>query len=445
MFSRTIGTVCIVILAGLSGCTTLPEDRLSEFPDPFNEIFRYRKQTNVASAEDIIKIDYSQYDKAYDYRIVENRAYLDPDTAPSVTKEVTVDLPPLVRYRVPAINATYIVYGEDSIILKYNCRVGPPELKTIIEPYLPGIQITEYNSQNALLFSGKRESFGDFSALATMLNEFDVPPQQIRVRVRIVEYFNDNTYERDLSLRVLRRGMQAFAINLPSGLDPTVALSRGLDFSPFLNSNDAFILDAQGNVVQRPIVLEDGSMLPPRHTFESAVKFLDSYGRTETLADVDMLVNNGQSVEFKNMASVPYAEFVVTGGATIETSRYRDTGTDFKITPHANEEGFIIIKLEKTISGEQTGFVGSLQRPTFRESNLISEFTVRNGVTYFAGTSLLTRYKSVTRGIPLLNKIPLIKLATTARLIEKNQTQLLYFIEARIIPRDSLVGVQLRE
>ena len=46
------------------------------------------------------------------------------------------------------------------------------------------------------------------------------------------------------------------------------------------------------------------------------------------------------------------------------------------------------------------------------------------------------------RGVPGLSKIPVVKHATTARSLENNQSQLLYFVEARVIPRSSDTGTR---
>ena len=185
-----------------------------------------------------------------------------------------------------------------------------------------------------------------------------------------------------------------------------------------------------------------GEKIPNQWTYEGAINFLDSHGKTETLSDTDMLVSNGGSASLKNMNSIPYATFLVSAATPIATSNYREIGTEIGLTPFANEEGFTTIKLIKACSGEQTGYIGTEQRPTFREADLVSEFTLRNGLTYFIGTSLNTRYKSVDRGIPILNKLPLIRHLSTSRSIEKNASQLLYFMEVNVVDKDDLVGTQ---
>ena len=407
-----------VSTAHLTGCAT-----------PFHEVFRSNEAKNQAPITDVISIDsdYTIHDSANPRIIENNRSYIKTDYTPSKINEEIVEVPAQTRYRVSAINATYVEDGKGNLIMQYKSRVPAPDLKALVEPHLKEIEIKEFPNQNTLIMTGKKEAFGDFKYLSTILNEFDLPPEQIRIKLRIVEYFNDNTYDRDLSLKFLREGLEAITLNLPSNPDTGEILSTGVNLNPFFGQE--IIRDSTGAITN------------PDY-YQGAIKFLDSHGKTNTLTEADMLVSNGKSAEFNNLASVPYPETIVAGNNILETSKYRDTGADIKITPYANEEGFITIKLEKAESGEQTGFIGTLQRPIFRTANLISEFTIRDGMTYFAGTSLQTRYKSVDRGVPGLNKVPVIKSMASSRSIENNQSQLIYFIEARVIPRESNVGIQ---
>lgn len=420
-----------LVAAVLTGASMLSGCGVS---DPFHEVFRHDEKKNMAPLTKIVEVDYNEYDSKKDYGIINNRAYLKEDTKPNPVLEKIVDISPSARYRIPAINATFIEDGND-IILSYGSRLPAPDLSELIGKYLDNIQID--TRENTLIFSGKKEAFNfndpekKFSRLTALLEQFDLPAKQIRMKLSIVEYFNDNTYNRDLSLEILKEKMNVVDLILPS-VTPTpderketpplwTGLRTGININPFYNYHSE------------------------RYDVKSAIKFLNSHGETKTLSDIDVLVSNGQPVKFKNTTSIPYPEAIVVGVTVIDAITYRDTGTTIEMTPFANEEGFITIKLPKAESGEHIGYYGVLQRPTFRTADLGSEFTVRNGMTYFAGTSLFTRYKSVKRGLPLLDLIPVLGELFSSREIENSQSQLLYFIEARVIDRDSLVGTEVKK
>jgi len=404
----------------LPACNSLPN-----YPQ---EIFRADEGRNEAPVAEATNIDYSREDEANDFRVINGRSYLKGD------EETPIYVPEFVEHiahspliRIPEINASYVELSDGNVILSYPARTTAPELKELVSPHLPCVEISIMG--NNLMFVGPREEFNDnFRDLVTILNTYDVPAKQIRIDLRIVEYFNDNTYDREMSLRWLRDSIEVSNLNLPSSPDLKQVLTTGIDIDPL-------------NIFRG----RNESTTPPRDVYEAAVKFLDSHGKTNTLASLDVLVSNGKPAAFTNQSEIPYPEVVIAGNNAIETLKYKPTGVVVKMTPYANEEGFINLNIEQAESGEQTGFAGTLQRPIFRTSTLSSEFTVREGLTYYAATSLFTRYRSVMRGIPGLNKVPIIRHATSSISLENNQSQLLYFVTARVIPRASLTGVQIKE
>ncbi|HRZ85419.1 MAG TPA: hypothetical protein P5277_01435 [Candidatus Paceibacterota bacterium] len=422
-----------IISTGLASVFSISTVLSSPGCATYHEIFRSNEKKNTQPVAIAEGVDYNVggFKQSHQYKVVNDRAYLPTDITPLQTLEEIIEVPQLKKYIVPAIHGEYVDDGQGGIILTYPCTTPSPDLNNLIKPYFPDIEIVAFSNRNELIFHGKKESFGNnFDRLTLLLNQFDRSAKQVRIRTRIVEYFNDNTYDRELTLKILKEGMNVLSLNLPSNPDISQSLMTGGNFNPIFNVNN-YTLDEFS-----------GIKTPTEFTYESAIKFLDSHGKTEILSDTDMLVSNGSSATFKNMNSIPYAAYLVAGTTPIASANYKDVGTEIGITPFANEEGFTTIKLLKANSGEQTGYIGTEQRPTFRQSDFISEMTLKNGVTYFIGTSLNTKYRSVDRGIPLLNKLPLIKHLGMSRSIEKNTSELIYFMEVNIIDKNDLVGTQ---
>ena len=406
------GTFLSTLTLFSGGCNNL---------DPYHEVFRNNDKKNMAPLAEIFEINYDDYDKERDFKIINDRAYLEKTPIPNPVLEKIVEVPQTIRYRIPALgDATYIEDAND-IILKYKSRLPAPDLQKLITEnsgdWLKDIKINSH--ENTLVFTGNKQNFGDFGNLTDLINEFDLPAKQVRIKLSIVEHFNDNTYDRDLAIEALRRGINIATLNLPSLADPTTELTTGLNINP------AYGINSRG------------------YSLHSAIQFLNSYGKTRTLSSEDLLTDNGKTVEFKNVSSIPYPEAIVAGNAVVDAIKYRDTGTKIKVTPYANEQGFITIKLDDAESGEQTGFIGTLQRPTFRTANLKSEFTVRNGLAYIIDTSLFTRYKQVERGIPLIDQLPLLGDLFSSKSIEHSQSQLIFFLEAREVGREDLIGIDV--
>src|SRR3989344_5723374 len=200
----------------------------------YHQVFRNNEDKNEAPVADIISMeqDYAVHDSQFERVVQDDRAYFKGST-PENTIQETVNIPSYTRYTLDAINASYIQYGGDNIIMQYKSRIPAPDLKKLVDGYFNEIKVSEIPNQNMLKFTGKKSAFGDFKDLSAILNELDRPAEQIRVKLRIVEYFNDNTYDRDLSLKFLKDSMEAFSFNLPSSADPTQSLSTGISFNPF--------------------------------------------------------------------------------------------------------------------------------------------------------------------------------------------------------------------
>ncbi len=387
--------------------------------NPYQEIFRTNSQKNKQSIREIphLEVDYNNYDAKNNLVVINDRVYSKDNSRPKKALEKIINVEPQTRHKIPLINASYIEKPNDEIILNYKSRVPPSDLKKIIEPYLSDsdIKINEFPQKNTLVFSGKKENFGDFSYLSSILNQFDTPAEQIRVKMAILEFFGDNTYNRDAMIKMLKRENIIFDLNLPSSSEGG-ALEYGLGANPLYH-------------------IKEG-----HYDFDSLVKFLDSKGYAEILSNIDLLSYNGKTVEMSNTSSIPYPEIIFEEGTLVETLKYRDTGIQLNLTPYKNEEGYITLKIEKAESGEQTGYAGKEQRPTFRTANLSSEYTFQNGETYIALGSTFSRYKEVERGIPLLNKIPVLKELVTSKSYENNRSHLIYLMEARSISREDLTG-----
>jgi len=407
-----------VVLAG-SGCGS------------HEEVFRTNEKKNVEQFPDKFKLFYQDYDKLEKVSgVVDGRAYKGADIRPSPTLQEIVSVPEGVVYKISALNAEYIENNE-GIILKYGCRVPAPDLlKRIVDlqgdkdnPILQGVNVSQLSSSNILLFNGRKDAFGDFSSLRNTLNFIDIAPRQIRVTISALEYFNDNTYDREIDLNIfsLEKGVQIFTANLPSSPDPKKSLQTGMVYNPFYDFNSH------------------------KYTVTGLWKFLNSYGRSEVATHIDTLVINGEKSEISDQTNIPYKEFLEGKTGFIQGIKYRDTGTLIMVTPHANDEGFITLDVDIE-KGEQIGFVGTEQEPVFKTSTYKTNYMARNGEPVLVGTSSASRYTQVDRsGIPILKDIPLVGPLFSSKETEKNKMQTAYVITARVIERKDVIPFRIKD
>lgn len=438
-------------LAGLmiyasSGCQTFQGigNEIKSFAsnkefDPLHEVTRYNEHKNAEPPKEIKPgVDYSIYQYRFptDSKIINNRSYPKSESSVQLIPEESIAVTPLKRYNLPQINASFIdVDGTDDgngeLVVTYPSRIPPSDLINSIQPYLPGVEIKEVPGLNRIKFHSKKEAFGNnFDKLAGLLDDYDIPPQPVRVRVKIAKFFYDNTYDKAIdALKLIKEGMSVFSLNLPSSSDISKPLTTGITINPFYNT------DRTGD-----FTITGGRELP-HFTFEGAIKFLDSYGRTELVFDTDLLGLSGIPMTFKNTNSIPVPESVVTPTTVIETQKYREAGPDIGATAWVNESGFTTLEL-KELFGELTGFLGTLQKPTFSDTNLSTKVTLRNGLTYLVATSLDAKSSGVYRGLPGVSKIPIAKEIFSSRSLENKTAQFLFFAEVYPVGRDSLIGIQ---
>ncbi len=390
------------------------------------EVFRTDKEKVKRQFPDKFELFYEDYDKLKsNLNVVNGRAYRRNEIQPGPTIREIVQIPAGKVYRVPDLNAEYMKIGGE-IIFKYSCRIPPSDLEKRItslqkdnEDILKGIKVSPLSTSNLLIFNGKEQAFGDFSSLRDMLDFVDIAPKQVRVTISALEYFEDNTFDMELNLDAytLEKGIKLFTLNLPSSPsgDP---LKTGIDINPF------------------------NRFRSHKETVVGAWKFLDSYGEAEIATHVDTLVSNGEMSEIADQANIPYREFLEGKYTSIQGIKYRNTGTDIKVTVHANDEGFISVELDLE-KGEQTGFMGTEQQPIFKTSTYKTKYMAKNGEPVIVGVSSASKFTEVDRGIPFFSKLPIIGPILSSKSNEKKKTQSAYIVTVRVLDREDSIDYRI--
>ncbi|GEM_PF-6998740 len=454
----TAGLIGILSTTG-SGCSTLSDirDKTEKYNPVSQMLMTERSQKKNPLPEPVNEIDYTQYKDANQTVIVGDRAYPKPPIeGPESEKPIQkpfIDGGPkvvnsLTRYDIPLINATCV---EDptggSYRITYDARLPAPDLiKTLGGFVSADIKMTNFANQNKIIFSGKKETFGDFSDLCGLLNQFDIPLMPVRLEFRVAEYVYDKTQNKEIdAVNILRNKLAIFNMNLPSGSNPAQVLTTGMSINPFFKANDPrrvttyeYVPGAEGEVGD---IATHTTESPKEYTFEGAIKFLESTGHTSIVDRVDMTVNNGSPAKFQNQRKVPYASTALTN-PPIAGITYETIGTDILVTPYATEEGFATLKIDKATFGEQSGFVNVEQQPIFRVADVSTTVTLRSGMTYLISSALTKNDQTVNRGLPWFNKLPLLKHVTTSKQDGRYQRQLLYFVTVYTPERDSDLGIQ---
>jgi len=427
--SSLIGLMGLTSSCTMTGCAT--------FKDVYQEVFRSNEEKNMMPVKPAHGIDYSR--ETTGYKVINDRGYeRGEENVPSSLPEPTpVKVTPEITYSLSEINGTMIEDGKGGVIIQYPCRTPAPDLVSLItslDVFPPEVKLIAYPNQNQIIIHGKRENFGtDFGRLTTILNSYDIPPVPIRIELRVASWHRDSTYDAESVYKILKDGMSVFTLNLPSGTDPTKPLTMGASVDPFMR---------EPRYHRSPW---DGSKIPNQWTYEGAIRALDSVGRVDIVSSIDVNTINGSPVSFKNLIQLPLSDIVATTPGSIipmEKITYKDIGTEVLMIPYVNEKGFTVLKIVDATVGRQAGYISTVQKPILSSTKLGSDVVLRNGETYIIATALDTENKGVTRGLPLFNKIPLIKDLSTSRTQENSSKELIFFLTVRPLSRDSMTGIE---
>lgn len=199
---------------------------------------------------------------------------------------------------------------------------------------------------------------------------------------------------------------------------PTFDKDRGLVFSDFLN---LFLFNTEEQL-------------------GLAVKALKGKGLFESLAEPNLITQDGREASFLAGGEFPYP--VVQGGGANQTVTivFKEFGVRLRFTPTITGGGFVHLKVAPEVS--TLDFANGVTMEGFRVPALATrrtetEVELRDGQT-FAISGLLDRNMDETlRRVPGIGDIPILGYLFRSSAYRKNTTELVVMITPHIMRRDS--------
>ncbi len=118
-------------------------------------------------------------------------------------------------------------------------------------------------------------------------------------------------------------------------------------------------------------------------------------------------------------------------GGLFSNFEERDYGIILKVTPHINENGDIVLEIDQEVS-DLVG-VDNFGNPVAIKRNLTTTVLLKNGQTMVLGGLIQEKSQNEDRGVPKVNKIPILKHIFGTGEKEKKRTELLLFITPHLI------------
>ena len=174
--------------------------------------------------------------------------------------------------------------------------------------------------------------------------------------------------------------------------------------------------------------------------FAAVIRALRGDSTTNIIAQPSLTVLDNQEAQIKVTQEVPFVtgQFTNTGGNNngsvnpFQTIQRQEVGTILKITPQINVGDSVTLKIEQessSLAGTAAGAVDLITNKRTINTTIIIE----DGGTIVLGGLISDTQTNGEQRVPLLGRIPIIGEAFRTRSAKKNKTNLLVFIQPRIL------------
>jgi len=274
------------------------------------------------------------------------------------------------------------------------------------------VRIVADEATNALLI---RASARDYRQLLTTISQLDMAPLQVMVSAVIAQVtLNDET----------RFGVDWSRVAEDAALMP-VPNTGGTNFIQAVNG-----------------LMFTRSFLDGAARVEATLEAIAINNEVRLLARPSLLVTNNQEGEIQIGAEVPIeaGQSISTGGLATTNIQYRPTGIELFITPQINEDGVVTLTIRQVLSSVDSAAAGVNNNPVFNNQEISTTVVVNNGENIVLGGLIQNDNENLNRGVPLLNRIPVIGSLFSFQRISVERRELFIVLRPEIVNLDAESG-----
>jgi general secretion pathway protein D len=211
-----------------------------------------------------------------------------------------------------------------------------------------------------------------------------------------------------------------------------------------------------GSVIDPAAAVPQGSGLVLTKTFmdgatviDATLKAIAQDNEVRLLSRPTLLAANNQEGEIVVGQAVPINNGSTATGNGIVTQNisYRDVGVVLKITPRINEDGYINLEIEQSLSSVEANTEGVSGNPTFVNQEITTTVVVADQETITLGGLIQQENSDTQTGVPLLQKIPVLGRAFSYNDLKNTRRELFVILRPQIVygdARDSAVMQEMR-
>ena len=280
---------------------------------------------------------------------------------------------------------------------------------------------------NSLIVSGSPEHI---ERIDQLLKEMDIRPQQIYISAIIGQLTLGKNFNYGVDFLQL---LNDFSINRNGAVNTTTT-----------TTSTSTSTTTGSNVVQFPAKFGQLNFYGQIGSLSNYIKVIDSNNNFKVLATPSIYAKNAaKSVISSGQSIAVPANILTNGGSSIGVANtsvsvtYRDVVLKLEVIPLINSDDEVTLRIAQindNIVGSQT--IGGNTVPTIGTQRLQTEVAVKNGATVVLGGLITESINKTKNGVIGLSRIPLLGNLFGATQNQTTRTELLIFIQPRIVRSD---------
>ena len=283
---------------------------------------------------------------------------------------------------------------------------------------------------NALVVTAPAKTM---NSLMAIVDRLDIRRAQVIVEAIIVEVSADKAAE--LGVNWVLDGTQDG--NVVGGFIEPVGGVSIVDLARAVNDPTTLTAAPRGTTIGIGRLQDTGI------NFAAVVRALRGDSTTNIIATPSIVTMDNEEAEIKVAQEVPFltGQYTNTSGggtplAPFQTIQRREVGTLLKVTPQINEGDSVMLKIEQESSSIAASSAGAVDLITNKRT-ISTRVLIEDGGTVVLGGLIQDSQTGGEQRVPFLGRIPVLGEAFRTRSAKKNKTNLMVFIQPRIL-RDGL-------
>lgn len=182
-------------------------------------------------------------------------------------------------------------------------------------------------------------------------------------------------------------------------------------------------------------------LLNQRYDLGTMVRALESRGFFQSLAEPNLIAQNGREASFLAGGEFPYPVVQSGGGFNAVTLLFKEFGIRLSFTPTILGNGLIHLKVRPEVSSldfSNAVVIEGFRVPALSTRRADTEVELRDGQTFAIAGLLNNNVTQTMQKIPGIGDIPILGLLFKSRALQKGQTELVVMITPQIVRADSM-------